>query len=245
MSTNNSGISDHYLGEKGSQYFEGGFGKEKYFGRLIQTNYFRPFCNDELILLDFGCADGFFLRNLPARKRIGVEANPVAREKCMEMSTQESCLIELHESLASVGDETVDIVISNHCLEHTLHPFDELKEMKRVLKQNGKLLLVVPFDDWRNSQYRNWVPNHKDNHLYTWSPMNLGNLLTDVGFAVEEITLIKSAWSPRLYWIYKYLGSGAFSLSCRMLSQIKNRREIFAKVAKPGVSGDYDGGVLK
>lgn len=74
-------ISKHYLDDRGRNYFQKGFGPDKAAGRLLQAEYFLPFCREELVLLDFGCADGLFLRNLPAKRRIGVEAIAEARER--------------------------------------------------------------------------------------------------------------------------------------------------------------------
>ena len=225
-------VSEHYFGDRGKRYFEGGFRDDTKFGRLFQSRYFRPFCSNDLILLDFGCADGFFLRCLPARKRIGVEANSTAREKCIQLCEKESISIDLYSSLAAVKSMSADIVISNHCLEHTPSPLENLEHIKRILKPKGMFLLVVPFDDWRNKKHRTWVRDDKDNHLYTWSPMNLGNLLVEAGFEVEFSIVCTSAWSPKLYWIYDLMGERFFKSACYLLSLFKNRREVFCKARR-------------
>lgn len=49
--------------------------------------------------------------------------------------------------LSGLASETYDFVISSHMLEHTSNPIKALKEWKRVLKTNGKLLLVIPHRD--------------------------------------------------------------------------------------------------
>ena len=49
-----------------------------------------------------------------------------------------------------VPSQTIDVVISNHALEHTLSPFDELVELRRVLRSGRRLeVLWLPLDDWR------------------------------------------------------------------------------------------------
>lgn len=202
------------------------------FGRVYQSQYFRPFCNNDLVLLDFGSADGLFLRKLPALKRIGVEPNPVAREQCRQLCENESCPIELHERFATVKSNTVDIVISNHSLEHVPNPIENIEHIKRVFKQGGIFLIVVPFDDWRNKRHRKWVPGDKDNHLYTWSPMNLGNLLTEAGLEVEFSCIYSNAWSPKFFWVYHLMGKRFFRFVCYFFSRFKNRREVFCKAKK-------------
>jgi SAM-dependent methyltransferase len=225
-------ISPHYLGTRGQNYFQEGFGPEKHDGRLLQAEYFLPFCGDDLVVLDFGCADGLFLRNLPAKRRIGVEVNASARERCQEVCRQEGCSIELHPSLEEVEEASVDVLISNHCLEHVPNPFGALLGMFKVLKQGGRLVLMLPFDDWRDPKYREWRPVDSDNHLYTWSPMNIGNLLADAGFAVDWAKLIKSAWSPKFMRFRSFLPRPVFNGICRAFALIRQRRQVFCLAHK-------------
>ena len=232
MSDTNLRISPHYLGDAGKEYYIKGFTKATQPGRLFQAEYFRPYCNEGLILLDFGCADGFFLRNLPAKKRIGVEVNDTARLKCEEVSYLDGCAIDLHATLASVETASVDIAISNHCLEHVPNPLENLEELYRVLKKEGLIVLVVPFDDWRNAAHKNWDPDDKNHHLYTWSPMNLGNLVSEAKFDVLNTRICSQAWSPKIFWIQRWLGIHAFLMACRLLSVLRNRREIFLLAKK-------------
>jgi len=37
-----------------------------------------------------------------------------------------------------------DVIISNHALEHTLHPLQELEALLPKLKPGGKVVFVVP-----------------------------------------------------------------------------------------------------
>ncbi len=225
--------SPHYLGEQGEAYFGSKFGSNMDFGRLFQSHFFRPYCSEELTLLDFGCANGLFLRNLPARERIGVEVNPHARQSCEQLSKCSKESIELHSNLETVESNRVDLVISNHCLEHTLHPFSVLKEMLRVLKPGGSIALILPFDDYRNHNNKSWRPKDKDNHLYTWSPMNIGNLLQEAGFEVEQIDIHTRAWSPKLFGVHRVFGHLMFRLSCYLLGAYQSRREVFGRAKKP------------
>jgi ubiquinone/menaquinone biosynthesis C-methylase UbiE len=45
-----------------------------------------------------------------------------------------------------IEDERYDIVICTEVLEHTLNPFAAVKEIHRLLKPSGILLLTVPFN---------------------------------------------------------------------------------------------------
>ncbi|MBA7622423.1 hypothetical protein ES703_29800 [subsurface metagenome] len=226
-------VSTHYLDAKGEAYCAGRFDRRMEFGREFQTRYFRSFCGEDKDLLDFGCATGLFLRALPARQRIGVEVNPHCLRACRELSEQLGIAIKLHEALDTVGDECVDVVISNHVLEHVLNPMRELKHMHRVLRPGGHLVLVTPFDDFRSPKNRCYDPEDKDHHFFTWSPLNLGNLISEAGFQVDDCRICTTAWSPKIFWVKKCLGMTAFKLACVLLSVLKQRREVFCSATKP------------
>ena len=104
-------ISTHYLDAKGQAYYTGRFDKHMEFGRLFQTRYFQPYCDEHKDILDFGSATGFCLRSLPARRRIGVDVNPYCLEECRALNQRSGIAIELNERPDNVEDSCVDVVI--------------------------------------------------------------------------------------------------------------------------------------
>jgi SAM-dependent methyltransferase len=182
-------VSPRYQGAMAETYFRDHFTSEQVFGRQIQSEYFRPHCSYALTLLDFGCGDGSMLRVLPARHHIGIEVNPHCIDAIVRGNAIQAPTIDVRPDIGSVADGSIDVVISNHALEHTLRPLECLAEMKRVLVPGGRLVMVTPFDDWRAPGMDRWHPGDKDNHLFTWSPMNIGNLLHEAGFTVDQARL--------------------------------------------------------
>jgi SAM-dependent methyltransferase len=225
-------ISSRFLGRRGEEYQANRAGRMVI--RLYQLEmYFTPYVSGNDVVLDVGANDGLFLRHLPARRRIGIEVNEAARRECTEASGLDGTNIELYEDMSAVESDSVDVVISNHCLEHTVDPFLILSEIKRVLKSDRRFILVVPFDDWRSPTQRAWIPNDRDNHLFTWSPRNIGNLLAEAGFAVEEVRFCRIATSRKLWWLRRILGDGAFRAACHMFAVYKNKGETFIMARKP------------
>ncbi len=171
------------------------------------------------------------LRELPSKSRSGVEVNPAAINSIHSFNETAELPIILHETLNDAPTASADVVISNHCLEHVPDPLTALREIGRILDISGTMILVVPFDDWRSPVNLKWEPGNPDNHLFTWTPLNLGNLVTEAGFNVQKVELQTFAWSPKLFWVHSILGESVFRMACRAFSKIKNRREVLC-VAK-------------
>ncbi|HEX4426176.1 MAG TPA: class I SAM-dependent methyltransferase, partial [Terriglobales bacterium] len=55
--------------------------------------------------------------------------------------------------LRPISNASYECVLACHCLEHVANPLRALREWKRVLKENGLLMLVLPHKDgtfdWR------------------------------------------------------------------------------------------------
>lgn len=47
-------------------------------------------------------------------------------------------------SLPQIASETYDFVLSSNCLEHIANPLKALEEWKRILKQKGAMIIVLP-----------------------------------------------------------------------------------------------------
>lgn len=171
------------------------------FGGIANKFKFEKHIKKEDVLLDFGCGGGFLLKHLDCREKIGIEINPVARDYCNKVNN-----IACYESLDAVEDASIDIVISNNCLEHTTNPFHLIAELYKKLKNGGRIVIVVPLDSYN---YR-WMPNDVNNHLYSFSPMNLGNLLQGTGFTEIQTSPLLHKWVPHWHRINKYFGYKVF-----------------------------------
>ncbi len=160
-------ISPHYQSEAGATYAGWQLRAMEALGAEAARR-FRPLVKSDDVCLDFGCGGGRILEFLEVGHRIGVEPSEVSAE------TARGRGIEVYPTLQDVGTETVDVIISNHALEHCRSPFQELADMRRVLKTDGRLVLVLPLDDWRRS--RRFDPDDRNHHLFAWTPLHIGNL---------------------------------------------------------------------
>ncbi len=212
----NPNLSGHYEGERGKNYARWQLGISAGMG-AVKARHFHQFIRETDTVLDFGCGGGDLLLALTCARRLGVEPNEVARE------VASGSQIEVSPTLASVPGASVDVVVTSHALEHCTRPLDELHEMRRVLKPEGRLVLLLPLDDWRTQ--RLYDPGDINHHLYAWTPQLLGNLLTDAGFSLERIRIVTHAWPP-LVRLWRRLPDRLFDAICFAWSVLSRRRQI-------------------
>lgn len=220
-----SGASNHYDGEAGRRYFayqnQGGLQR----GR-INARKFAPYTRPQDRVLDFGCASGGMLLHLACAARIGVEVNPIARAEAHRNG------IEVYPALEAIPNASVDLIVSNHVLEHVPAPLEALGQLRERLRPGGRLVLVVPIDDWRNQ--RKVDLQDVNHHLYTWTPLLMGHLLTEAGYTIERVDVLTHAWPP-LIWaaLDRWLPESAFDAICACVAVLTKRRQILAVAHRP------------
>lgn len=181
-------VSSHYTeGTAGAEYFE-------YQRRDVRRNswvslrFFAPHVSPEDTVVDYGCGTGWMLKLMDAGVKLGVEPNPKAREFAAGLE------IETVGSPSEVESEFADVVVTSHAIEHALSPFEEFKQMRRIVKPDGKVVICLPIDDWRKQ--RRIDPNDPNHHLYTWTPLLLSNLLGEAGLQIESAKAFSYLQSP-------------------------------------------------
>ena len=220
---NKYGKSTRYEGDEGVSYFAYQQ-KSGMLGAPITADHFRPYISKRDTVLDFGCGGGYVLNELTCMRKVGVELNPLPRANAEKLG------LECYDGTMHVGQGTIDVVISNHCLEHVPYPIAALMELRRVLKDDGRLVIVVPVDDWRVQ--RDYTGEDIDHHLHTWTPRLVANTLRESGFKVDSARVITSAWPPRFDLFYRFLPRSFFRLIFALFGFLRCRREMIV-IARP------------
>jgi hypothetical protein len=104
----------------------------------------------------------------------------------------------------------------SHYLEHMHHPLHELKELRGKLRVSGKLIIVVPCE----TVARAYKAGDISHHLYSWSPMCIGNLLTEAGFSLIEAKPYMHKWPPMYRLIARLGGRSVFEIACRIYGRL-------------------------
>lgn len=154
-------------------------------------HFFEPHVKSDDHVLEFGCGGGYLLASLNCARRVGFDINPSALENARRLG------VETTDNLEDLNDQSFDLVISNSALEHTPTPYEDLVKLRRKLKANGKLVVRVPHETigWE------YKPEDWNYHLFTWSPMAIGNLCNEAGFDVEAVIIEKSKSPPFLNFL--------------------------------------------
>jgi SAM-dependent methyltransferase len=216
-------VGRHYQGEAGERYYayqEGGAGMEA----LTAAERFRPFLAPTDTVVDFGCGGGQLLEHLDAARRLGIEPNDAARRAAAARG------LEVVPSSGDLPARIADVVISNHALEHTLGPLEELRRLRALLRPHGRLVLCLPIDDWRTQRRPRPDPNH---HLYTWTPQLLANLLEEAGYGVQRVDVIAYALPYHNALLHRHLPPRAFDVVCGLWARLRRQRQLLALAVLP------------
>ncbi|NJL61975.1 MAG: methyltransferase domain-containing protein [Methylacidiphilales bacterium] len=98
-------------------------------------------------VVDFGCATGYFAQLLMSKgcKVTGVEINPdaakSAEEYCEEVIVADLDFVSIPDILKH---EHFDVAIFGDVLEHLRNPWQVLRDVKQILKQDGYIVASIP-----------------------------------------------------------------------------------------------------
>lgn len=139
-------------------------------------------------VLEVGCSTGATLNDGLFRNatRYCLEINPLA------VQYQREHFPRLHGTgrWGELPSGAIDFAYSFASIEHHTSPYDTLMCLRSKLKPGGTAFISTSFEhagfgnSHTNEYGRQWYKGDKHFHLYTWNPLNFGNLMTAAGFNV-------------------------------------------------------------
>ena len=127
--------------------------------------------------LDIGCGNGRFISSMNSLglQFEGVEFSSVAVDIC-HRSGLKVFNGELKD--AKFKNNSFDIISARHVIEHIPNPDDFFKEISRILKPNGQLVIRTPNSRALGRKWfgLNWFPDDIPRHLILFSLNNLNML---------------------------------------------------------------------
>ena len=193
---------------------------------LLNDDYylFRAKCADKFYwkyikdgkVLDFGCGLGqnIFLHK---DRSVGYDVSKFAVDKCKEKG------IEIKEKFVK---NEFDGVLCVHVLEHLKNPHDTLSKLHNLLKENGRLVIVLPYS-LTNKPIKEFKSDIA-RHYYNWNFNSMNELLNGVGF---KIILNKFNYAYGYSIFYRF----PFDIGNRLLQIsgfLRNRKEMIIVAEK-------------
>lgn len=148
-------------------------------------------------LLDVGCATGNFLERVRRRgnwRVYGVEVNEEAARYAQNRFGLDVFIGEL--GAAGYPDHSFDVVTLWNVLEHLHSPLDTLREIRRLLRDDGALILSVPNVESLDARLFGdcWIGLDPPRHLYAFSPKTLRSVLSKAGLETIGMRFITGSY---------------------------------------------------
>lgn len=106
-------------------------------------------------------------------------------------------------------ENTFDIVYTKNLLEHLGNPLNALKEMKRVLKKGGKIILITDcagywsfhafYSKFHYADLKEAGHGEEDKHYALFTSFHLKNFFDNVGLKILSI----ESWNQEAGWFEK------------------------------------------
>ncbi len=161
--------------------------------RELKISELLPANLKNLKILDIGCADGTFGGKLVKQSAVvcGVDISPLA-VGIAKKKLKDAFVTDLNNQKLPFKTKTFDLIIASEVIEHLYNPNNLLVESKRVLRDNGRLILTTPnFLYWGN-RIKFLFGNFKyeksgvfdESHIHFYTYKSLKSNLEQAGFKV-------------------------------------------------------------
>ncbi|RBP34693.1 2-polyprenyl-3-methyl-5-hydroxy-6-metoxy-1,4-benzoquinol methylase [Oceanihabitans sediminis] len=143
-------------------------------------------------LLDFGCGTGDFLQTAQKNnwKVLGIEPNQQAREIANSKTTN---AVFNSEHLNKIEDQSFDVITLWHVLEHVPNLEEQISVFKKLLKENGVLIVAVPnYKSFDAKHYKNfWAAYDVPRHLWHFNQDSIASLFSKENMKVVNTLPMK------------------------------------------------------
>lgn len=186
-------------------------------------------------LLDVGCATGVFFENFNGSdwRLYGVEPSPIGAEIARKKYDADVFVGILSE--AKYPADFFDVVTILDAFYYFSHPDEELKEIKRILKNGGILAIEIPGINYQLVREKGllcWLLDRTWSrcfsypwHLYFFSPATLSLLLSRFGFG--DLVCIPEQASLERKGFIRIINDFHYFLS-RLIGQVSKGKLSFA-----------------
>jgi 2-polyprenyl-3-methyl-5-hydroxy-6-metoxy-1,4-benzoquinol methylase len=172
-------------------------------------------------LLDIGCGNGEFLLHMRSRgewELVGIEHNKRIAES-LKSEQQLDIFMDPLEDI-SFQSSSFEVITMWDVLEHLPDPRSSLQECRRILKPGGVLVLRLPNYESIDAQLfgKCWAGLDSPRHFFVFGKTNIGLLLDETGFSIQEIHTKVGEYLNFVKSIQFWLTWRGFNLQIRNIS---------------------------
>ncbi len=148
-------------------------------------------------VLDVGCGTGALLRRLshPPALLSGIDPVPEMLAVARQRLPQEVDLREGWAERLPFADEQFDVVVSCNMFHHIQRPVDALREMRRVLRPGGRLVVTDWCDDYLACRVCSWYLRWSGrSRIRVYRRRECLRLLQEAGYREADVERYKISW---------------------------------------------------
>ncbi|WP_435310055.1 methyltransferase domain-containing protein [Sebaldella termitidis] len=149
---------------------------------ILCNNFFSQYVNSSDIVLDLAAGYCDFINNIQCGEKYAVDLNEDVKKFA---NNNVNIFLESSTNMKSIKENAIDVVFVSNFFEHLSSKealFQTLSEIKRVLKKNGKLLILQPNIRFVYREYWDFI-----DHLLPISDRSLVEALEISGFFVKKM----------------------------------------------------------
>ena len=145
-------------------------------------------------ILDIGAGTGDFLVEAQKQGWLGTGIEPNEKAKTIALSKN----VAFSDTLDALENHSFDVITMWHVLEHVPDVEFQIKELKRLLKSNGTIIIAVPnFKSYDAIYYKEfWAAYDVPRHLWHFSKIAIQKLFQKQGLNLFHV---KPMWFDSFY----------------------------------------------
>ena len=194
------------------------FNKVSLVNSSIYLHVFNHYIQKKFCVLDFGCNNGDFLKKIDCKEKFAVDINQLHFKNLKNKN------IKCFDTLSKVNKK-FDLIFALSVIDHVLNPSEVIYQLKKKIKKNGKIIIIVRAENM-NASTKNFKYQE---HLYSWTMLSFENLVKKIGLQVQKKFYLKYVLPPRFSFFLKILNKNSFLKLCKFfgLFYSKQKRLVF------------------